>query len=538
MAKTTKRGKSASTKSVKRSRTSTTRAKAKPRRSPGRKRSPQPKSKSKPAPKPRRTRVPVPSSAVLATDRIFAWEDDPGAPAVGTPIERPIPVAPTHGLATALRITGTVPGVGQHLLGSAEFRYWTAVEALERAAAFWASVLPGGTRWFTGASLPVALDAGLDLNAYYDRSELAFFHESVGGITVYSGESPDIVAHELGHAVLDAIRPQLWDAAAAEPAAFHEAFGDISAIFTALQLESLRKAVLLETEGKLYRNSRLSRVAEQLGWAIRQRHPDAVDGDSLRNAVNSFFYRDPQTLPPRAPASMLSSEPHSFARVFVGAFFEALAGMVPAPATSDGLLATATDAALLLVDAIFAAPVVPDYFSQIAAHMLESDHARFQGKYLEPLEGRVRASRRVVAGSDAQHEHRDCDDAGEESGGEPGSGALRRHRRGHVDRRPPLRPRQPHAGRPGPNRPETFRSRRRRPDRRLGGRSQPGKRRHRVPRRPLPPGPRHAHRPHRPRRRRRRPPLQPQDSQTDRHRPGTQTVPPVLRLRPDLRLVA
>ena len=124
----------------------------------------------------------------------------------------------------------------------------------------------------------------------------------VGGVTVYSGESPDIVAHELGHAVLDAIRPQLWDAAAAEPAAFHEAFGDISAIFAALQLESLRKAVLLETEGKLYRNSRLSRVAEQLGWAIRQRHPDAVDSDSLRNAVNSFFYRDPQTLPPRAPA--------------------------------------------------------------------------------------------------------------------------------------------------------------------------------------------------------------------------------------------
>ena len=28
---------------------------------------------------------------------------------------------------------------------------------------------------------------------------------------------------------------------------------------------------------------------------------------------------------------------------------------------------------------------MPDYFSQIAAHMLEADHARFQGKYLEPL---------------------------------------------------------------------------------------------------------------------------------------------------------
>lgn len=361
MAKTTKRKPSTKSKSVKRSRTG-----------------PGLKTGLKKAPKKTLKKTPTGSS-------ILAWEDDPGAPLIGTPIERPIPVAPAHGLATALRITGTVPKVGQHKLGSDAFRYWTAVDALERAAGFWASILPGSTRWFTGASLPVSLDGGLDLNAYYDRTELAFFHEVVSGVTVFSGESPDIVAHELGHAVLDAIRPQLWDAAAAEPAAFHEAFGDISAIFTALQLESLRKAVLLETEGKLYRNSRLSRVAEQLGWAIRQRHPDSVDRDSLRNAVNSFFYRDPQTLPPRAPAAALSSEPHSFARVFVGAFFEAFAGMVPSPATSDGLLATATDAALLLVDAIFAAPIVPDYFSQIAAHMLEADHARFQGKYLEPL---------------------------------------------------------------------------------------------------------------------------------------------------------
>ena len=253
-------------------------------------------SKSAKSARPRRKPVPAPTPAALAADSILAWEDNPGAPTIGTPIERPIPVAPTHGLATAPRITGTVPTVGQHTLGSDAFRYWTAVDALERSAGFWASILPAGTRWFVGASLPVALDEGLDLNAYYDRTELAFFHEVVGGVTVYSGESPDIVAHELGHAVLDAIRPQLWDAAAAEPAAFHEAFGDISAIFAALQLESLRKAVLLETEGKLYRNSRLSRVAEQLGWAIRQRHPDAVDSDSLRNAVNSFFYRDPQTL--------------------------------------------------------------------------------------------------------------------------------------------------------------------------------------------------------------------------------------------------
>ena len=64
-------------------------------------------------------------------------------------------------------------------------------------------------------------------------------------------------------------------------------------------------AVIAETGGKLYRSTRLSRLAEQLGWAIRQRQPGDVETDCLRNAVNSFFYQDPQALPPKAPASHL-----------------------------------------------------------------------------------------------------------------------------------------------------------------------------------------------------------------------------------------
>ena len=147
------------------------------------------------------------------------------------------------------------------------------------------------------------------------------------GVAVYSGESPDVLCHELGHALLDAVRPQLWNAASIEVAALHEAFGDISAMLSALDLPSVREDVLAGTGGRLSRASRVSRLAEQLGWAIRQLHPDAVDADCLRNAVNSFFYRQPESLPPMAPASVLSSEPHSFSRVFTAAWLESLAGM-------------------------------------------------------------------------------------------------------------------------------------------------------------------------------------------------------------------
>src|SRR5215468_6250157 len=177
---------------------------------------------------------------------------------------------------------------------------------------------------------------------------------------------PDVVCHELGHALLDSFKPQLFDAASIEVAAFHESFGDMSAILSALQLPSVREGVLAETGGVLRRASRLSRLAEQLGWAIRQSVPSAVEPDCLRNAVNTFFYRDPDTLPTTAPATSLSSEPHSFSRVFTGAFFEGLAGMLATTETRD-------EAALLQV-------------SQEAASMLAVAAARFSAQgYEAPL---------------------------------------------------------------------------------------------------------------------------------------------------------
>jgi hypothetical protein len=210
----------------------------------------------------------------------------------------------------------------------------------------------------------------------------------VEGTTVFTGESPDVVAHELGHAVLDAIRPQLWDAMSHEVAAVHEAFGDVSAILTALQLPSVRDHVIAETGG-LYRTSRLSRVAEQLGWAVRTRKPCSVDGDSLRNAVNCFAYQPPSQLPMTGPSCVLTSEPYSYSRVFTAGFFETLVGMAltrSRPPTADTLLEVATDAGRLVVAAARAAPVTAAYMSEVAAHVLEADQRLFGGRYAAAIE--------------------------------------------------------------------------------------------------------------------------------------------------------
>jgi hypothetical protein len=321
--------------------------------------------------------------AVPGGEGVAAWEDDPGSgfPPVLTPA---IPASEKGKLAVRIIHPAPAPPPRVYKVGTDAFRYWAAAEALDRARRFWAPLLAGKT-WYTGASLPVNLDAGVDLNAYYDRQGLSFFHESVQGTTYYSGESPDILCHELGHAVLDALRPELWDTASDEVAGFHESFGDMSALLSALQLKSVRVQVLQETDGKLGRSSRLSRLAEQLGGAIRLIRPDAAEADCLRNASNSFFYHNPLDLPPVGPASVLSSEPHSFSRVFTGAFLDALAGVLTvvgsAKPTEDELEAAALAVARLLVHAVQAAAVVPDFMSQIAASMVAADAQTNQGRF-------------------------------------------------------------------------------------------------------------------------------------------------------------
>ncbi len=314
--------------------------------------------------------------------RVAAWEDDPKSLVDTKPVVRPEPALSR--LRMKVSIEGAAPPAKVYRPGTGAFRYWTAADALSRSSAYWAGLLPSAASWHPGGVLPVSLDEGLDLNAYYDRERLCFFHAAVRGVPVYSGESPDVVTHELGHAVLDVARPELWDAATIEAAAFHESFGDISAMLSALQLESVREGVLAETDGRLYRSSRISRLAEQLGWAIRQSHPDAVDVDCLRNAVNSFFYRNPETLPPMAPASDLSSEPHSFSRVFTSAWLESLAGMLASRGgkpTSDELGRLTLDAGHLLMAAIGSAPITSDYFAQLAAQLMLADATLFNARY-------------------------------------------------------------------------------------------------------------------------------------------------------------
>ena len=349
------------------------------------------------------TRRAKPRPPAATSTAIQGWPTDP----LGRvpPLQLAAPALPGTALATRIIAPSRAPAAQVYDVGTAGFRYWTAAEALRRAAAFWHGA--GVARWHgdVGATLPVRLDDGIDLNAYYARNEfpqedvkqgLSFFHDTVHdagtgrSVTVFSGESPDVVAHELGHAVLDTLKPAIWGVAAIEPAAFHESFGDMSAILTALMLPAVRQAVIEETAGNLRRNSSVSRVAEQLGFAIRQRSPGAVDADSLRNAANAFAYVDPLTLPDNGPASALTRAPHNFSRVFTGAFLEALGGRVRATGRAsapraDDVKRAAADMGRLLVRAVTGAPVRTRFFQAVAEQLVLADSALHDGRYATAL---------------------------------------------------------------------------------------------------------------------------------------------------------
>lgn len=206
--------------------------------------------------------------------------------------------------------------------------YYTIVNAINLANRYLVFPL---TNWSAVSQLYVQPRAGKQLNAYYDRQSLKFFYatDPVTQKIIYTSNSTDVVCHEAGHAILDSMRPDLYNMQAMEIWAFHEAFGDIHAIINMLQHSLVLDTVLNETGGDLRQSCSISKLAEEMGSAIyhmtggRMGHVDGV----LRNAFNKYTYVPPETLPANCPDNQLCSEPHNFSRVFTGAWYEILCGI-------------------------------------------------------------------------------------------------------------------------------------------------------------------------------------------------------------------
>lgn len=265
-----------------------------------------------------------------------------------------------------------------------EFDFWQTQTALIAGLRTWKAMDGKSFPKFFGnkTTLPVLTNAGDDLNAFYNRDSLQFFAHTFNGVTVHSAASVDVVTHEEGHSFLDSIRPDFWDVPFIEVGGFHEAFGDCVALLTALGDKPICDRVVATT-ADLSAKHFVEALAEQLGDAIRREYgPQSVEAGALRHALNTFRWTDPTKLPPDAPASQLAGEVHSFARVFVGAFYDVVRNIYnTGPKTSAGLQAAAARAGQLLLAAGRTVPAAPRIFEGVGKRMLQAEATLNKGKY-------------------------------------------------------------------------------------------------------------------------------------------------------------
>ena len=152
--------------------------------------------------------------------------------------------------------------------------------------------------------------AGVTANAFYSRTLKAlkfFYFTPQGKPTVHTCQSLDIVSHETGHAVLDALKPS-WLLANNPPqtGGLHESFGDLTAIFLALSQMDQVEAIIAQTKANLHNKTFLADLAEEFGLALGR-------PNGLRNADNDL------------KLSQVGTEVHAISQVFTGGIYDILA---------------------------------------------------------------------------------------------------------------------------------------------------------------------------------------------------------------------
>jgi hypothetical protein len=176
---------------------------------------------------------------------------------------------------------------------------------------------------FDAPQLLLVPRAGEWANAFYERAShsLQLFYFTVdGGQVVYTALSRDIVAHETGHAILDGIAPDLYNAITPQSLALHEAVADLSALMMALRSGELRRKVLSKTGGSIKNSTAFSSVAEEFGRALdREGH-----GGYLRSLLNerTLDPNDTSVDPFGTPNHVTRDEPHALSEVLTGALYK------------------------------------------------------------------------------------------------------------------------------------------------------------------------------------------------------------------------
>jgi len=176
-------------------------------------------------------------------------------------------------------------------------------------------VLGHRVTWAFGSpQLLVVPRAGIWQNAFYDRFARAlqfFSFDSGDGRRVHTANSRDIVSHEMGHAIVDALLPALYDALTPQTQALHEAIADLTAMSMAFKSQQIRDWLVRNKKADLQGDSPITQLAQEFatrrGDSLQTFHP-------LRDLFNNKTMdtlEDP-------------TEPHALCEVLTGAVWAAL----------------------------------------------------------------------------------------------------------------------------------------------------------------------------------------------------------------------
>lgn len=170
------------------------------------------------------------------------------------------------------------------------------------------------------------------LNAFYspDKNALLFGYfkaannwngNNVPGTTVFTCLSPDIVAHEVTHAILHSIHPYLSRDTNQDMLAFHEGFADIIALLQRFTFRSVVEDQIRNSRGDMLSpENLLGDLAIQFGQAVSDN----------RRALRSFLVEKDKNgnwknISPDPSLYHTITEPHSRGGILVAAVFDAFA---------------------------------------------------------------------------------------------------------------------------------------------------------------------------------------------------------------------
>ncbi len=299
--------------------------------------------------------------------------------------------------------------------------------------------------------LTVYPHAGKMANAYYA--------ERLGGVKVFytpfinpKGEygiyrlsnDPDVVTHEVGHALLDSIRDEYNESFYPETRAIHEAMADTIAMLTASRDENVLKA-MINSKGKLKTHGLLPVIGEGSGPVFSYEtlesifehfYPfssfsnfigklkDLVD-KGIRDLNNDFKYKPFNQLEIRLkrrkgedPIAFLrrirkaySGEEHSYSRVLSGAIWDTVKNAYsmrreenPSEQPVDTLRSVMDDLAKDVIKGLSLAPVSEPSFKELAKSFIAADIRFNNGKLLRALTKSF-IDRKILTEEDIQEVH-------------------------------------------------------------------------------------------------------------------------------------